>query len=116
MKDRGGSSQGTAAGGHSFINPAKGGVYLKVHVQPRASRNEVCGIHQGALKIRLTAPPVEGEANRALVRFVSGLLGVKRSCVAVEKGESSRLKLLRIQGPSTEEAARLLERLAAKAD
>jgi len=77
---------------------AAGGTDLEVWVQPRASRDEIVGIQGGALKIRIAAPPVEGEANDALVRFVAKALGVARGTVTVARGQSSRRKRLRITG------------------
>ncbi len=83
-------------------------VYLRVHVQPRASSNSVAGLRgeEGdSLKIRLTAPPVEGEANRALIDFLSRLLGVKKSQVELKEGKKSRTKRVLIKGVSLEEVA-----------
>jgi uncharacterized protein (TIGR00251 family) len=77
-------------------------VFLPVIVQPRASRNAVVGLHGAALKIQLTAPPVEGAANEACLRFLAALLGVRRSQIAIVKGEKSRQKLIRIAQASIE--------------
>jgi uncharacterized protein (TIGR00251 family) len=71
-----------------------------VYVQPRASRNELAGLHDGCLKVRLTAPPVEGAANEALVRFIAEALGVPRRQVTVVAGSSGRRKILEIEGVS----------------
>lgn len=76
---------------------------LEVWVQPRASRDGVAGLQGGALKVRLTAPPVDGEANEALVRFLAGRLGVARSAVTLVRGQTSRRKTLRIEGLTLEE-------------
>lgn len=83
---------------------------LAVYVQPRASRNEVVGWHDGALKLRLTAPPVEGAANDALQRFVAELLGVPRRQVRLLSGQGSRRKLLQIDGVGAEALARIAGR------
>ena len=61
-------------------------------VQPRASRSRVTGWHDGRLKVQLTAPPVDGEANEALLKFLSKLLGVPRRDVTLLRGETSRRK------------------------
>ena len=71
-------------------------VFLPVIVQPRAARNAVAGLHGSALKIQLTAPPVEGAANDACLRFLAGLLGVSPTQLAIVKGEKTRHKLIRI--------------------
>lgn len=75
-----------------------GTVLLRVRAQPRASRTEFAGEHDGALRIRLAAPPVDGEANRELIRFLAGTLGVSRAQVTVRSGESGRNKLVAIAG------------------
>lgn len=73
---------------------------LAVYVQPRASRDEIAGPHGDALRIRVTAPPVDGEANAALCRFVAGLCGVPRGAVTVASGDTGRRKTLRIHRPA----------------
>ena len=70
---------------------------IAVHVQPNASRSEVAGEMEGALKIRLNAPPVGGKANEALERFIADRLGVARRAVTVSHGHTSRQKLLEVQ-------------------
>lgn len=70
---------------------------LDLLVQPRAARTEVAGLHNGRLKLRLTAPPVEGAANTALVQFLADRLGLPRSAVDVARGTSGRHKTIRIQ-------------------
>ena len=78
--------------------PVAGGVRLRVRVQPRASRTEYAGLIGGELKIRLAAPPVDGAANDALVRFLAQLLGVPRAAVVLTAGASSRSKVIDVQG------------------
>lgn len=80
--------------------------HLKVRLQPRASRNEVVGWQEGALRVRLTAPPVEGAANKALTNFIAETLGVKRADVRLASGHKSRDKVLEIVGLSEEELIR----------
>jgi uncharacterized protein (TIGR00251 family) len=92
----------------SWCRAADGGVRLAVHVQPRASRTEVAGLHGDALKIRLAAPPVDGAANDALTRFVAERLDVPRSAVRLVAGESSRAKVVAVAGVAPAEAARRL--------
>jgi uncharacterized protein (TIGR00251 family) len=76
---------------------------LAVRVQPRAKRDEVVGERAGAVVIRVAAPPVDGKANAALCRFVAARAGVARSAVSVVRGESSRDKLLRVDGMDAED-------------
>jgi uncharacterized protein (TIGR00251 family) len=92
--------------------PARGvpkATVLEIHVQPRAKTTEVAGWHGDAIKIRLAAPPVEGAANHALVRFLATRLGVPRSQVMLVAGETSRRKRVRVVGMSLEDVMRQLE-------
>jgi uncharacterized protein (TIGR00251 family) len=73
-------------------------VRVAVRVQPRASRSELAGEHGGALKVRLQAPPVDGAANEALVEFLARALGVARRDVRIVSGQSSRSKVVEIDG------------------
>ncbi len=76
-----------------------GDLVLELRVQPRASRDEVCGPHGERLRLRLTAPPVGGQANAHLCRFLASLFGVPPSAVRVERGLSGREKRVRIRAP-----------------
>ncbi|MFP5354023.1 MAG: DUF167 domain-containing protein [Gemmatimonadota bacterium] len=80
------------------VEARPGGVRFPVRVQPRASRTEIAGTHQGALKVRLQAPPVDGAANEALVEFLAESLGVPRRMVEIVSGASSRTKLVEVAG------------------
>jgi uncharacterized protein len=84
------------------------GVRFAVHVQPRASRTEIAGIHGEALKVRLSAPPVDGAANEALVDFLSERFAVPRRSVTIVSGAQSRAKIVEIDGLTAAEARRLL--------
>ena len=70
---------------------------LELRVQPRAARDELT-VEPGGLKLRLTAPPVDGRANRAVTRFLAKALGVAASAVAIEAGETARDKRVRVRG------------------
>ena len=78
---------------------------LEVRVQPRASRDEIVGLHGDALKIRITAPPVDGKANAHLTRFLAKAFGVPRARVTLLGGETGRSKRLRIEAPTRLPAA-----------
>lgn len=73
---------------------------LDVHLQPKASRDEFAGLHGERLKIRLTAPPVEGKANAHLLAFLGKAFGVPKSTVVLESGELNRQKRVRIPRPA----------------
>ncbi|NLV24772.1 MAG: YggU family protein [Deltaproteobacteria bacterium] len=77
-----------------FLKEEKGGVSLLIRVLPRASKNEVIGLHGDELKVRLTAPPVEGAANQACREFFADLLGVAKNQISIVQGEKSRHKRL----------------------
>jgi uncharacterized protein (TIGR00251 family) len=89
------------------------GVVLNVHVQPGASRAAVAGRHGDALKLKVTAPPVEGKANAAVLDLVAATLGVRVNQVELVGGASSRSKRVKVTGSTAEEARRLLSTLGA---
>ena len=75
------------------------GVLVTVRVQPGAQRTEVLGtMADGSLKVRLKAPPVRGEANRELVSLLAGRYGVPESAVRIVRGQTSRMKVVSIEG------------------
>ncbi len=80
------------------ISESDAGVTFAVRVIPRASRNEIAGVQGGALKVRLTAPPVEGAANAALIELLASRLGVRKRAVSIAGGEKSRAKMVRVEG------------------
>jgi uncharacterized protein (TIGR00251 family) len=81
-----------------------GTLLLNLHVLPRASRNELAGLHGDALKLRLTTPPVEGRANQAVLAFLAKLLHLPKSALAIKSGRQSREKQVLISGCSEEQA------------
>ena len=74
------------------------GVILRLHIQPGAKKTEVAGEHGEALKIRLSAPPVDGKANACLIEFLAKQLGVAKSAVELLSGDTSRAKRVRVDG------------------
>ncbi len=80
-------------------------MFLSVKVQPRARRNEVGGLHGGELKVAVTAPPVDSAANEAVVELLAETLGLPRRAVTLVRGQTSRHKLLRLEGITAETAA-----------
>ncbi len=90
------------------IREEKDGVVFKVRVQPRSSKNQVAGLFGDALKVRLTAPPVEGEANEACCAFLAKLLEVPRSRVEIVSGHTGRNKLVGVEGITLEKVLKTL--------
>jgi uncharacterized protein (TIGR00251 family) len=82
---------------------------VDVLVQPRASRAKIGPRHDGRIKIAVTAPPVDGEANAAVIELIAKALGVSRSSVEVIAGASSRRKTLRVTGATTSQLEELIE-------
>jgi uncharacterized protein len=80
------------------IQESESGISFVVKVQPRAKRDAVVGELGDALKVALTAPPVEGRANEACIRFLAELLKVPRSSITIASGQSTRNKIIRIAG------------------
>ena len=83
-------------------------IFLKIHLRPRASRDAICGLHGDAIKVKLTAPPVEGKANKALQRFIAEKLNLSSSQVEIVAGQRSREKILKIAGISRAEVEKAL--------
>lgn len=82
------------------------GISLKVRVTPRAGKSGLSGVSEGALLVRLAAPPVEGAANRALLELLAETLRVRRSQVRLVRGEKSRVKIVRVGGITADEVRR----------
>lgn len=82
-----------------------------VQVQPNARRNEVVGFEEGVLRVKIAAPPLKGKANKELIAFLSQLLGVSKSSITIDKGLTSRRKVIAVEGLSQ---AQILQRLGAE--
>ena len=89
------------------------GVIFKVLVQPRSSKNMICGVHDAALKIKLTAPPVDNAANRMCLKFLAKCLGLSRSSLEISAGHNSRHKQILLRSdrinPSADEYKHLTD-------
>lgn len=85
-----------------FRQAGDGRITLTLHIQPGAKKTEFAGLHGDALKIRLAAPPVDGKANEALVRFLADVLDLPKSAVTLKSGQTSRRKVLEVTGSDPE--------------
>jgi hypothetical protein len=84
------------------ITESKNGLSLRVKVQPGAPADKILGEHDGGLKLRLKAPPVDGKANAACIKFLADLLDLPKSNIELVKGETSTIKMVRIAGVTRE--------------
>lgn len=84
---------------------------ISLRVYPNATRNEVIGFAEGVLRVKISAPPVKGKANRELLAFLSQLLGISQGALTITKGHTSRSKIVAVDGLGQEE---LLKRLLVK--
>lgn len=89
------------------VTEKSGGVVFTVRVIPRASRSEVVGEIEGAVKVKLTSPPIDGAANAELIKLFAKRFGVSRSAVEILSGETSKTKQIRIDGVTAEEVLSL---------
>jgi len=80
------------------IKETEHGVIFHIHVVPRSAKCEVAGVQGDALKLRITAPPVEGQANTECIRFLSDILGVRKKQVTILSGHKSKKKTVAIEG------------------
>ena len=91
-----------------IVSSQKSQSRISIRVYPGAARNEVVGFSNGVLRVKVSAPPVKGKANRELVAFLSQLLGVSQDSISIIKGHTSRNKIITIYDLSQEAALRLL--------
>jgi uncharacterized protein (TIGR00251 family) len=91
------------------LHETQAGVTFAVRVQPRARRDAVIGKLRDALKIALTAPPVDGRANEACIEFLAELLAIPRSSISIVSGESNRNKVVRIAGCTAAHVRKMLQ-------
>ena len=89
----------------NFINETAEGINLAVTIQPRAARNQIVGLHDDALKIKLTAPPVDNAANKMCIQYLAKCLGLPKSALEIVSGRTSRNKQLLIRPRSGKDAA-----------
>ena len=95
---------------------ADGSLLLRLHVQPRAAHNQVAGLQGEALKLRLTSPPVDGKANKAVIATLARLLDLPKSCLSLRSGLQSRTKTVRIENADEAQLRARLQTLLAAAD
>ena len=90
-----------------------GGVLLRIKVIPGSSVNKIAGVEGEQIKLKIAAPPEKGKANKEVISFLAGILGLRRKDVVIESGEKSRVKLVRIYGVKKE---KVFEKLGIKGE
>jgi len=90
------------------LHETSAGISFAVKIHPRAKKNAITGEIGDAVKLALTAPPVEGRANQACIEFFANLLELPRSSVTIASGQTSRRKVIRVAGLSADELRRRL--------
>lgn len=93
---------------HCILKEDPEGITLRIRVQPGASRDRIVGVVEGALRLRITSPPVEGAANRQCVKFLAKKLHIAKSKITLLKGEHAREKIFRMGGVSAADLKKLL--------
>jgi len=93
------------------LKESKSGITFSIKVHPRAKKNAITGTVSDALKLALTAPPVEGRANEAVIDFFAKLLRLPRASITIAAGQSSRNKLISVSGMSVQSLHQILEKL-----
>ncbi len=88
-----------------------GTVLISLHVQPKASKSRIIGLHDGCLKLAVAVPPVEGKANKAVVKFLAKMLGVPPRDVTVKSGSLSRRKLVAVNTLNVSEIRSIIEKI-----
>jgi len=95
----------------SCLKDRSGNAELRIHCQPRASKTEIVGLHGESLKVRLAAPPIEGQANAELCQFLAQYFGVFRQEVQILSGKGARQKRVLIKGKTAQEIQNCLPQL-----
>ena len=95
-----------------LVKKTADGLIFKVYIQPNASKNMISGRHADALKLKLTAPPVEGAANKLLIQFLAKHLKIPKSTIDILSGHTSRSKVIEIRFPGTNDPQK--DRIAAE--
>ena len=95
------------------LRPLGSAILLPVAARPNAGRSAIQGVHDGALKVALAAPPEKGKANAALLRFLAKALGLRRAQLSLHAGPASRSKVVRVEGLAAEALEAKLEALLA---
>ena len=85
-------------------------VTIEVQVQTRSSRDEIFGLQNGRFKVKVAAPPEDGKANERLIELIARALGVSKSSVKIVKGETSRIKILKIKGVNRDKLDSFMKR------
>ncbi len=97
----------------NYLNQQKDHLLLHLYIQPRASRNEICGLHESALKVRIKAPPVDGAANKMCLKFLAKSLNLSPKTLELVSGQSSRTKTVKITPVRPQDLAAIVQKIKA---
>jgi len=92
-----------------LVRPVKNGIELPITVLPRSSRNAVVGLQDNRLKLKISKPPVDGQANAACCRLLADLFNIPASKITIVRGHNSRRKTIRLEGISAKQAHKILK-------
>ncbi|MBI5556987.1 MAG: YggU family protein [Deltaproteobacteria bacterium] len=88
---------------------AETAVCLDLYIQPKSSKNTICGLHGNELKLAITSPPVDGKANKAVIAYLAKLFGLAKSSVTIISGQQSRHKRCVLHGVTLKEASEIVD-------
>ena len=93
----------------NFFEVKNNKIFLKVHINPNSKKDEIVGIYNDSLKLKISSPPINGKANKALIKFLSKYLNIPKTKIKIEKGEKSKDKLIVIENKREEIVKKLQE-------
>ncbi len=93
-----------------YLTITNGKTLLALYIQPQSSKNKFCGLHGDEMKLAITAPPVDGKANKGVIVFLAKFLGVAKGAISIRRGLQSRHKQLLVDGISGDEVREKIER------
>ncbi len=97
--------------GPAYLSEAPGGTIIEIWAKPRSSKTKVAGLHGSALSVAISAPPVEGEANKELIEFFAKLLKVPKTSIELASGSTGRNKRVLVKGAVISEVSQVIDKL-----
>lgn len=107
------ANQFSQGGGQAYVQEVAEGTLVRIHVQPRSSKSEICGMHGDRLKLRIQSPPVDGAANRECKKILAKLFKIPKSSLHLKSGVSSREKTFFLEGVKYEDIVNIVDSVCA---